>query len=111
MWSVVNGVCEPVSDNLQVSINDLQTFTGFSPNGDGVNDDFILILSGEVDAELIIFDQWGGIVFSESKSNAEEFRWNGELNNSGNPVPEGTYFFLLKEGGEVVKKHYVELRR
>lgn len=110
-WSVVNGVCEPVSDEIQVSINDLELFTGFSPNGDGVNDDFILILSGEKHAELIIFDQWGGIVYQNKEQNAEEFRWNGELNGSGNPVPEGTYFYVLKEDGEIVAKNYVELRR
>jgi gliding motility-associated-like protein len=112
MWSVKNGVCEPVGDEIQISINDLETFTGFSPNGDGVNDDFILILSGEVDAELIIFDQWGGVVFDSGiEPNAEEFRWDGTLKDTGKDVPEGTYFYVLKQTGKSNVKKYVELRR
>ena len=110
-WSVKNGVCDAVSDEISLSINDLELFTGFSPNGDGINDEFILILTGEVDAELIIFDQWGGIVYRESKPSAEEFRWNGELNNGGNSVPEGTYYYVLKQAGRSDVKKYVELRR
>jgi gliding motility-associated-like protein len=86
-------------------------FNGFTPNGDGVNDNFILILSGEKQAELIIFDQWGGIVFQEDKPNAEEFIWDGKVKGTDKEVPEGTYFFVLKEDGEVVEKNYVELRR
>ncbi len=111
MWSVVNGVCDAKSDSIHVSINDLEMYTGFTPNGDGINDEFILYLSGDTDAELIIFDKWGSIVYQEKKSNAEEYRWNGELQNGGNPVPEGTYFYVLKQTGKNPEKNYVELRR
>ncbi|HET8839028.1 MAG TPA: gliding motility-associated C-terminal domain-containing protein [Flavobacteriaceae bacterium] len=71
---------------------------GFSPNGDGINDTFAI--SGIYDIfpnfELTIFSRYGNIVY-EGNNNVPE--WDGtrrhSSNSSGNPLPTGTYFYVL----------------
>jgi hypothetical protein len=36
--------------------------------------------------------------------------WNGE-NQQGRPLPDGTYFVVLKLGDAITLQHYVDLRR
>jgi flagellar hook assembly protein FlgD len=50
----------------------------------------------------------GGVVFTETAK--DEIRWDGK-NQSGKDVPEGTYFYLIKEPGQPDRKGYIELRR
>jgi gliding motility-associated-like protein len=69
----------------------------FSPNGDGVHDEFAIQLKqGEYAMRTLkVFDRWGREVF-ESKSLSD--RWNGRFN--GKPLPVGTYYYVL-EGEEL----------
>ncbi len=71
----------------------------FTPNGDGVNDIFIIDYEGSQEFLLQIFDRWGRRVFV---SDASEKGWNGLLPN-GNEAPEGTYFYTCKVGKELFK--------
>ena len=44
--------------------------------------------------QILIFNRWGEIVF---ESNDPQFRWNGgKLNNPGDPVPQGTYAYVIR---------------
>jgi len=107
-WTVINGTCDPVSNSILIVVNDLAIFNGFSPNGDGVNDEFILNMSGLNQAKLIILDRWGGVVYETNGT--DELIWNGE-NKNGKIVPVGTYFYVIKEEGLPDRKGYVELRK
>lgn len=64
----------------------------FTPNGDGVNDEFYIANSGLKEYQIEIFDRWGVSIF---KSTAPEVRWDGRT-TSGNPCSDGTYYFILK---------------
>ena len=70
----------------------------FSPNGDGINDQFsILGLPHEIDKiqALKIFDRWGNLVFQSTATiDAIPLSWNGEFN--GRIVPMGVYIYQLK---------------
>lgn len=107
-WTIVNGTCDEVSDLVQINIGDLAIFNGFSPNGDGVNDEFILNMSGLHSSKLIVIDKWGGLVIEIDGT--DELKWNGE-NKNGKPVQAGTYFYIIKEEGLPDRKGYIELRR
>ncbi len=78
----------------------------FSPNGDGINDFFVIpIVSEFPQNELVIFNRWGSVVFS--KLNYQN-SWDGrsESGTMGtNVLPEGTYFYVLKlgESGRMIK--------
>lgn len=88
----------------------LEMPTGYSPNGDLRNDVFLIHgLDAYPENKLIIYNRWGNIVYEQSNYNND---WNGE-NNSGEEIPDGTYFALLTVYGkeEITLKGYVDLRR
>jgi len=87
---------------------------GFSPNGDGVNDYFVI---GGIDnyekVEVIIMNRWGNKVY---ESNDYQNDWDGtnQAGSSigGNELPVSTYFYIINLGeGEEVKKGYVYINR
>ncbi len=64
----------------------------FTPNQDGINDEFKMIFRGIKNAEIIIYDRWGIEIFS-TKDAKTQF-WNGTKN--GKICPEGVYTYHLK---------------
>lgn len=77
--------------------------TSFTPNGDGLNDEFRIVGEGiglEY-YELRIFDRWGTQVFY---SKNPEFGWNGKSSATGELVPSGAYPYSLRysdKSGEI----------
>jgi len=108
IWTVKNGSCIALNDSVFVTVGDLQIFSGFSPNGDDYNPEFILELSGREVSELIILNINGGLVFSTTGT--DQIKWDGR-NSNGKEVPEGTYFYIVKEPGVSDRKGFIELRR
>jgi gliding motility-associated-like protein len=63
----------------------------FSPNGDGINDVWIIRnLPDYPDASVKIFDRYGQVVF-ESKGYSKP--WDGTM--QGRPLPVGTYYYII----------------
>ncbi|MCK4748607.1 MAG: gliding motility-associated C-terminal domain-containing protein, partial [Bacteroidales bacterium] len=92
------------SDSMSISIaTGLKIYTGFTPNGDGVNDfwdiDFIIYYPN---ATVKVFDRWGKTIFS-SVGYADNQRWDGKY--KGKELPIGTYYYVidLKDGSEAEK--------
>jgi gliding motility-associated-like protein len=68
----------------------------FSPNGDGLNDGFRPDYTGDQPYVIQIFDRWGNLLFN---SNNKTTYWDG-LDDNGNPVPEGVYYFRISVGSQ-----------
>lgn len=49
----------------------------FSPNGEGINDKFRVVYSGNFEFEIFIFNRWGEKVFESDKL---DFKWDGSVN-------------------------------
>ena len=64
----------------------------FSPNGDAQNPVFLVKGVDAANFRLEVFDRWGIKMFSSSNSGTG---WNGKLDNSGESVPDGTYYYIL----------------
>jgi gliding motility-associated-like protein len=83
-----------------------------SPNGDGDND-FWLIDHIDVAAyatnEVYILNRWGAEVFHGKNYDNSGTRWSGQ-DNSGQQLPDGTYFYTVRIG-ETVHNGYIELLR
>ena len=80
----------------------------FTPNGDGVNDIFEPVGPvNHVCGTLQVYNRWGNLIH-ETREGAG-ISWNGR-NFSGEPVPEGTYFYVFTSGDEVVKGSVQVLR-
>jgi gliding motility-associated-like protein len=63
----------------------------FSPNGDGLNDELVMMNSGIKEYSLHVYDRWGNPVF---ESKASKLSWDGRT-SSGVLVSPGTYFLVL----------------
>jgi len=63
----------------------------FTPNDDGINDEFWIPNSGFESFELVIYDRWGLKLFT---TNSGDIRWDGRT-RAGQEVPDGTYYYLL----------------
>ncbi len=67
-----------------------------TPNGDGINDEFYIdaidVCPNFANASLSIVNRWGSEVFA---TQPYYNNWSGQ-NSSGNPLPEGTYYYLLR---------------
>lgn len=81
-----------ISNQIQV-IKNANIFypTAFTPNGDGLNDVFLVFGQFTSSADLKIFNRWGEMVFT-SKTLSQG--WDGTY--KGSSLPEGTYVFTAK---------------
>jgi gliding motility-associated-like protein len=107
-WTVTNGACDPVTDQVVVLVNDLRIPTLITPNDDGYNDRFELHgIETLGRTELVIFDRRGLKVW---ESSSYENDWDGRDFNS-NPLPEDTYFWVIRADNGVSKSGYIVIRR
>lgn len=93
IWTVTNGVCEPVSDSVQVNVTPLKVNKAFTPNGDSRNDVFE---TGVSNAELVrikVFNASGVLVYSSDNYGTDNL-WDG-FSLNGIELPEGTYYYIL----------------
>ncbi len=64
-----------------------------TPDGDGLNDEFIIFCIGELpDNHLEIYNRWGQLVF---ETDNYDNSWAGTSQN-GERLPEGPYYFILE---------------
>lgn len=64
--------------------------SGFTPNEDGVNDEWFINHQGVKSLEWYLYDRWGNIIFQTEDTN---YRWDGSY--QGKPCPEGVYTYLI----------------
>ena len=77
-----------------------------TPNGDGYNDTFIIPgiyygRSGYEENELIIFNQWGDIVYEQKDYHND---WDGK------DLPGNNYYYLFRYGEELVRGNLIILK-
>lgn len=86
---------------------DLFISDGFSPNGDGINDLFVIKgLDKYLNARLEVYNRWGDLVYEKdsygntSRWGTTDAWWDGySINAIGNkPLPAATYIYFLKLG-------------
>jgi gliding motility-associated-like protein/uncharacterized repeat protein (TIGR01451 family) len=105
-----------IVDYLDPDLCDLIVPEGFSPNGDDINELFVIRgIEKYPSASITIFNRWGNKVYVSENGYANN--WNG-TNQFGNAdsdkvLPTGTYFYILTLGDEenTVIKGYVYLNK
>ena len=112
IWTVTNGACDPVTDEMVVKVNNLTISTLITPNEDSRNDFFELRgIETLGRTELTIFDRRGQKVYeNDDYSNEQGNRWEG-LDYNSNPLPEDTYFYVIRAANGVSISGYVVVRR
>lgn len=105
---------EVVADDKTVIIP-----VGLSPNGDGINDELVIVgLEAHPNNTLIVFDRVGKVVYETKAYNTKGNVFKGFLNGNSNTIlPLGTYFYTVdyldEATGRRVKKTnylYINLR-
>ena len=88
--------------------------TSFTPNYDGLNDDFKPVFSefglDQRQYEMEIFDRWGHVLFHSKDPNKG---WDGSVQNKGEPLKEEVYVYRIKykdmDGNAYTKMGHVSL--
>ncbi len=86
---------------------------GFSPNGDGSGDMFVITGINKTDrvAEIYIYNRWGQLIYQSTDFGKEE-GWDGVATNGlligskGAGVPDGTYYYYVKAAGLLLEEGY-----
>jgi gliding motility-associated-like protein len=72
--------------------------TAFSPDGDGINDEFMIYAGDNVASirSFMIFDRWGNLVHSKENfpPNDPNFGWDG--NFEGKPMNPAVFVYLIE---------------
>lgn len=79
----------------QVLDPNLQIPNVFTPNNDGIQDEYVIRYQGGETFQLDIYDRWGRPVYT---GNQPDFGWDGYHPN-GSPASEGVYFYTVTIGG------------
>lgn len=81
----------------------------FTPNDDGINDDFEVKLNNYTTYSIQIFDRWGKEVY---KSTDPTVYWTGRIMATTDMVPDGTYFYEISatcDANTYKKKGFVQV--
>lgn len=83
------------TDNVLVSVLPycINVMNAFTPNGDGMNDRWLVVNNGGVCTRQIsvtVFNRYGSIVYKNDNYNND---WTGVYN--GKAVPDGTYYYAV----------------
>ncbi len=100
--------------NLPMNAQTVFIPEGFSPNGDGINDTFVIGGTQGTTVHLEVFNRWGNLVYSSTDYKND---WDGKANtgvqvgDTGTGLPDGTYFYVVKlsDGREFVR--YMTINR
>jgi large repetitive protein len=108
LWTVSGGVCPESGDTVMIIVHDLVIKTLITPNMDGRNDYFVLKRATPLEkTELVIFDRRGVQVYrNENYDNS----WNG-VDYKGNPLPDDTYYCIVKTANDKKISGYIVIRR
>jgi len=95
---------------IDISCDSLIVYTGFSPNGDGVNDGFTIRGIERIENNNVrIYNRWGNEVFDRDNYSNDD-QWKGDWNNRD--LPSGTYFYIICDSqGNNIKTGYVHILR
>ncbi|MDX1652416.1 MAG: HYR domain-containing protein [Brumimicrobium sp.] len=102
-FDMIDDACD---DNVNTTV--VTVPSGFTPNGDGINDLFIIPgMSNYSSIKLTIFNRYGSLVY---ESEPYENNWDGTSSKNGMELPDGTYFYVLELDGEIFNG-YVQINR
>ena len=86
---------------------------GISPNGDGVNDKFIIASADEFhNSQLLVFNRYGDEVW-RNDADGYQNNFDGTWKKNGQPLPDGSYWYIFKfnDGSTQDRMGYIVIQR
>lgn len=100
----------PKGEIIEVDTSDIEFPNVFTPNGDGMNDKFIVFTHSLKKLQVNIYNRWGGLVHTWSYSNIRQSEythehsvWDGRV-RGGRMASPGVYFVVVQSEGRDGKK-------
>lgn len=94
---------------VEIPCKDFNVPNVFTPNDDGINDDFVVKVLNPSSYSIIIYDRWGKKVYSSTDPTKY---WNGRLNGTNHLAPDGVYYYIIKAtcaDNNYTKKGFVQV--
>lgn len=89
----------------------MTVYTGFTPNGDGQNDLWIIDgVETRTNVTVTIYNRWGHLVWKRNNYDNTAVVWRGD-DDSGNPLPSGTYYYIITQDAAEPARGWLELTR
>jgi gliding motility-associated-like protein len=113
-WKAYDGKDYSAPAYIRITVTPAEFFIpeGFSPNGDGINDFFMIRGTDNNVVSVSIYNRWGNMVYS-SKNYKND--WDGVSNTGlllGSKLPDGTYYYVINlNNGEKAKIGYITINR
>jgi gliding motility-associated-like protein len=83
--------------NVSVNLIEFKPPNAFSPDGDGVNETWIIPLEMlTTENTVTIFNRWGDIITVIENYNNLDNVWDGNHQGNSKPVLNGTYFYVVE---------------
>ena len=97
--------CDTAGVKIRIICNDIKVYSGFSPNGDGVND-FLVIdgLDKYPKHKLEVYNRWGNLVLNTKNYKND---WGGTWTDKR--LPDGTYFYVIDDGEGHYYSGYIQI--
>ena len=89
-------ISDPSTITITVHYCKVDAPTAFTPDGDNVNDSWII---PHIDEEyplntVSIYDRWGGLVYNSPEGTYESNHWDGKY--KGSLLPVDSYFYIIE---------------
>jgi gliding motility-associated-like protein len=99
---------DTINVSIEILCESLTIVSGFSPNGDGVNDNFtILGVQNFPNNSILIFNKWGEKIFQQA---GYDNSWSGEENQGDSlPEEESLYYYVFDNGEGKSYSGYVKI--
>jgi len=86
---------------------------GFSPDGDNVNDNFVISGAEDKRVSIMVYNRWGDMVYESGDYKND---WNGTnekgISFGNNALPDGTYWYIIDfNDGSTPKVNYITIKR
>jgi gliding motility-associated-like protein len=114
-------VCDrkAICDTTKVIISNIKKYddcelpTVITPNGDGINDNFIVPCPAITPISFYVFNRWGIEVYRNDNYGYNLNYFDGTYR--GAPLPDGTYYYVIKyttlDNIVINKAHYLSIHR
>lgn len=96
-------LCDSAIISIEVKELPIEVFDAFSPNGDGINDSWVIQgITQFPNNHVQIFNRWGNLVYQVRGYDNKANVWQGQSTEGivfgKNEVPDGGYFYVIELG-------------
>jgi len=86
--------CTEMDTAIVQLVPNVEPSNAFSPNGDGINDEWHIRYAGQYeDIEVVVFNRWGVEIYRQ-KPYRNDDGWDGRT-SKGKQLPSGTYYYII----------------